>query len=151
MTRYAEVAEITERCMRVQREARGEAVRSCRAIEKALQEALAGGCIHGLANLGAKNRPFYGARLRTHPDMRLEGNQTSICLDSGGRLVLATKTPDTIEIEPAADDQLWAEDGECLPKTLEIVLARHLERATINAARYEKLLQIAKCTNEVLS
>ena len=52
-------------------DAREASIRACRALEKALIHELDGEPLRGLANLGTAGRPYYAARVRGKPDVRL--------------------------------------------------------------------------------
>jgi len=121
-----------------------EAVKACRALESALQEALGAEPLRGLPNLGSSmasrgNRPRYLHRVRTNAARQLSGRE-ELCLNARGQLVMA----DAFRERPVVDDELMATDAASLVQVLMIVLGGHLDATEQTSATYDEMRALAQ-------
>jgi hypothetical protein len=130
-------------------------VQAVRALESALKERLDGGALRGLKNLGHNRDPLYAARIRGKTDGRVpwpnEENATAetLVLMPSGRLEIAVCKTDAqgdmfdIEMRPAEDADLRAEDLEDLLRTLIDIIPRTVAYADKARERYAGLRELS--------
>lgn len=116
-----------------------EAVKACRALEGALQEALGREPLRGLPNLGTGNHPRYMRRVRTNALRQLAARE-ELCVNAKGELVMA----DGFRERRVCDDELTAADANCLVHTLTVAMGAHLEQTETTSAAYDEMHNLAK-------
>jgi hypothetical protein len=147
----------TESAAEARKQALPATVTACRLIESAVQEMLAGEPLRGLKNLGIAGETFYGARVRTKPDTKVdhfndcllideEGHSadTFLILDAQGRLTYLQWILDdqveppywTLVGHPVPDDYFRIGDVDGLLRALRIVLPRHVKASNRTTASY---------------
>lgn len=134
-------------------------------IEKLVVETLKGEPLRGLKNIGKSGETFYGARVRTNPDSKIDhfedctDNEIFLCIDASGRLVclwwvdLADdgKPWWTLRSAPATDDMLRIGDADGMLRALHTVLPRHVEKSAKTTASYESALLLASRIQQSLT
>lgn len=154
---------VTDDAAEARRQALPATVTACRMIEKLLVETLKGEPLRGLKNIGKSGETFYGARVRTQPDTRIDhfedctDNEIFLCIDAGGRLTAVRWVLDDDRVttdngepwwslwsSPATDDQIRIGDADGMLRALHVVLPRHVEKSTKTAASYESAKLLAQ-------
>lgn len=135
-----------------------------RGLEKRLRDALDGDSLRGLVDLGNgcvganltmvyffNGEPFGtmtkdGRTLycidRWLP-LGIDGRVVLIC-DKHGLFLMARRTGDGYETRPVRDDEIRAEWLDLVPRALEVVLERHLDRTLRTAASYSATADLAR-------
>ena len=138
------------------------AIRACRAIERAVIEMLDGEPMRGLRNIGISGETWYGARVRTHPDTKVDHFNDCLLIEEEGRSSDAFLYIDrdgslrilrwafdakssywTLESFPVADDYLQTKDPAGMARALLVVLPRHIRQSHQTARSYSKAKELA--------
>lgn len=130
-------------------------VKACRLIESTVVQMLRGEPLRGLKNIGISGEDWYGARVRTNPDTKidhfndctLEDSQsidTFLIIDSDGTLRYLRWELDTGPGEPywvlagytAPDSYFRIGDVDGMLRALRVVLPRHVQKSQRTAKNY---------------
>jgi hypothetical protein len=131
-------------------DAKRAAVLAIRAVEARLVEELAGTRLRGAPNLVPdwQGVRFFGWRLRGHADAPLGGHGVgALVLTPAGRLCMVQRGVDSVGCvteRPVLDEELFAEDVQCLAKLLLKVLPLHCANAAAAGARFARLEALAE-------
>jgi hypothetical protein len=145
-------------------EALPSTVTACHMIEESLLKMLDGERLRGLKNIGISGEDWYGARVRTKPDTKIDhfndcclvdghSADTFLIIDSFGKLaylqwVLDDQDGDrdpywVLYSSPVPDDYFRIGDVDGMLRALRVVLPRHVKNSNRATASYRKAKALA--------
>jgi len=123
----------------------GRGIRAIRILEEKLVEALriSGTGLRGLPNLNTRGDFFAGLNVRGNPSAQLQDYRPRLVLATDGRLVLATKTGDAVELIRATDEDLVVEDLDLLCERIITAIRTHTYKCVDATRRNNHLSALA--------
>lgn len=164
---FGKAARASEDVMIVRDEARAEAVLAIRDIERRLRDAIAGDVLRGLRNLHRQydGRPVrggsvrWGARVVRGPgpatearvDAAIEFGTSCMVVTKDGELaIFGVDERGVFTSRPVDDDELVAQDLDCIAATVALVLERHCAAAERTSSTYGRLSELATLIRKAL-
>lgn len=138
---------VSDASVQARDEAIAASVRACRLLEERLKQALGGGPLRGLPNLGSGNHPQHLIRVRTRATHAMPLSEREVlCLSRTGDLVIAKLGME----RRISDKEIMASDAQDFAYALTYALERHIDASTRTESRSDALVELSQRIEKVL-